>query len=175
MTVNEVRGLLAMIEATYPNFKVIDASATLKAWSYLLSEYPAKDIELAFKAFVTTNGTAFAPSVAELIAMTRKPFELSQLSEGEAWALVMKAIENSGYHAHEEFEKLPVECQKAIGAPNQLRDWAIDSSFNASVVGSNFQRAYRNVLERKRDMEALPVEMRNLIETSAAKLEARNG
>lgn len=160
MTKDEVKALLTMIDATYSTFKVEDASATLKAWAFLLEDQNAADINMAFKTYVNTSGSPYAPSTSELIALARKPYELLQMGEGEAWDIVRKAIGRSGWYAEEEFAKLPVECQRAVGSPSQLRTWAIDDNFNESVVMSNFQRSYRAVLQKEKEFDLLPAELR---------------
>lgn len=167
MTREETQKLLAIISAIYPNFKVQDKSATVEAWHLMLSEYSYQDMSIALKIFVNTSGKGFAPSVDQLIAMTRKPSELTQMSEGEAWALVNKAIGRSLYYAEEEFAKLPQEVQRAVGSAEQLRTWAVSTDYNGSVVSSNFMRAYRTVCERKQMVESLPAEVRDKLLTKA--------
>lgn len=160
MTRDETKKIIMIICATYPNFKPDNLTQTVDAWHFFLSDYPYETISMALKAYVTGSASGFAPSASELIATARRPSELSELNDMEAWGLVSKALRNGTYHSKEEFEKLPINVQKAVGSPTQLYIWATDDGYNESVTMSLFQRAYKNVLSRNRDIEAMPPEMR---------------
>ena len=170
MTREDTKGLLMTLMATYPNFKIEDKTATINAWHMFLEPYTQQQIIGALKIYATSNNSGFAPSVSQLLSLINKPSELSEMTEAEAWSLVSKAIRRSAYYSNEEFEKLPEEVQKAVGSPTQLFNWAIDEDYNEGVVMSLFQRNYRTVLQRKRDYNMLPPDMRlevnnpNLIE-----------
>lgn len=181
MTRDETQKLLAVIGATYPNFKPEDKTATVNAWSIFLEDFDYKQIETALKTYVRNNeGKGFAPSVDQLIHLTRKVEELNQMSEGEAWTRLRLAIGNSGWHAKEEFDKLPRDIQKAIGnSPAILYGWAIDENFNEAVVQSQFLRAFRIVQQRNRDVAYLPQEERAryelLQQASQMRIESQGG
>ena len=84
----------------------------------------------------------------------------------EAWALVSKAIRNSGYNSVEEFAKLPPSAQKAVGLPDQLRTWALDENYNEQVVSSNFMRCYRTELARHEELSKMPSDVKALIDNT---------
>lgn len=171
MTREETCKILAIIASTYPNFKPENKKQTVDAWEWALEEYDYKSISLALKAYITTSDGAFAPSVSQLIAMTRKTKELTTLSEGEAWAMVRVAVRNGLYGAEEEFSKLPKEVQKAVGSASMIRQWAMaDSSDLDTVIGSNFMRSYKTIVKREQEKEALPAEIRTLIESTNNKM-----
>jgi len=166
MTREETKKLLAIIDATYPNFKVEDAKTTLDAWHFLLEEEDYNQLSLALKTYIKTSGSGFAPSVSQLIDMAYKPKELNELSETQAWDLVSKAVSRSGYNAEEEFNKLPPLVQKAVGSPTMLHSWSqSDMEAFETVVASNFQRSYRTVVQRERDIARLPKEARVQLES----------
>jgi len=143
MTREDTKRLLMTIEAIYPYFKIRDLQITLDAWHEILSDQDAAAIFASLKHYTRTNATDFAPSVGQLI---QGAYELchksEELSPGEAWAMVYKALCRSNYYAEEEFNKLPATIQKAVGSPWQLRAWASDSSFNEGVASSNFRKVY---------------------------------
>lgn len=150
MTKQETAQLLAIISATYPNFKVENKTQTIDAWHWSLEEYPFNAIQMAYKVYIKTDKSGFAPSVNQLITNLQKPAELNSLSEGEAWALVKKAIQNGNYGAEEEYNKLPEIVQKAVGSPNMIRQWAMsDTAEVNTVIASNFQRTYKSVVQRE--------------------------
>ena len=152
MTDQETRKILMMIESIYPTFKVENVDETVEAWHWALSDYPAEAILISLQMYIRNNGTAFAPSVSQLINGIYKPQENQIPSEGEAWSLVKKAIQDGNYHAEERFNELPELVQKAVGSANMIRQWAqTDSEEVNTVIMSNFQRSYRIIVERSKE------------------------
>lgn len=163
MTREEARDIVHDVVACYPNFKPLNLSETVDAWHMMLEEYSKNDIIVALKAYVTTDKSGFAPSVGQIVDKLHTLSKAQELSETEAWALVSKAIRNSSYNSVEEFAKLPPLVQKAVGIPEQLREWAIDENYNEMVVSSNFMRSYKTVLSRKEENAKLPPNIRMLV------------
>lgn len=164
MTREEVKQLLAIIQAAFPNFKVADKTTAVNAWLMLLEEYPANDVMLAYKAFCKNDNSGFAPSVSQLISQLEKPKELAVMDDAKAWDLVKKAIMRSTYHSQEEFDRLPPTIQKAIGSANMLYSWAIDENYADGVISSQFLKNYRQVCQRQKDYDRLPRELQNRVE-----------
>ena len=167
MNSEETSRVLAIIQATFPTWKVSDTDreVTLKAWHTVLADYPYEQIVYALKAYIKTDTKGFAPSPGQLINMLVSHASSDTApNEGIAWSMVYKAICNGGYHAKEEFEALPEEIQKAVGNFEQIRNWAMDSDFNEGVTASNFKKAYRQVLERKKEEMMLGPKLVNMLE-----------
>lgn len=153
MTREETKELLMMIRAIYPNFNVKPAemTPTINAWHLMLEEYSTENVKAALNIYVKTNNTGFAPSVSQLIGSMYEPMENEQLSEGEAWYLVKQAIQGANYHAEENFENLPPIIQRAVGGPSMLRQWGMtDSDEVNTVIMSDFQRTYRDLLSKQK-------------------------
>ena len=108
------------------------------------------------------SGTAVADirtKATEIIA----PAEES-MSELQAWALVQRALRNSGYNSEEEFAKLPEACQRAVGTAANLKEWALmDSDQVATIEQSHFIRNYRTSVQRMKEEARLPENVRMLI------------
>lgn len=166
MTRDDTKQILAVIDATYPNFKVENPTETINAWHFFLADYDYNKIAIALKAYVATSGSGFAPSAAELIDMANKSYQYNIETEQGAWDMVSKALRNSAYNSREEFEKLPPLVQKAVGSPAQLREWALDPNFNHSVESSNFKRQFRELAQQDIKLKRMPMEMRAMIEQS---------
>lgn len=164
MTREQIQDFLAMIQATYPNFNPPSKTAAINAWTMALEEYEEKAVHMAFKLYMQTNASGFAPVPGQIIDKIHAMTQPQELNEMEAWSLVSKAIRNSGYNSVEEFTKLPLLAQKAVGLPDQLRTWALDENYNEEVVSSNFIKCYRNELARQRELQKMPQNVRNLIE-----------
>ena len=164
MTEKEVRQLLAMTQAVYPNYNPPSREAAVNAWLMCLSEYDNNVVMAAFKAYMTTNTSGFAPAPGQLIEILQTLTQPSELNEIEAWSIVRKALRNCGYNAEQEFAKLPTVVQKAVGTPQQLKIWACDSEFNENVVSSNFIKTYRTEVKRATELNKMPNDVRKLIE-----------
>ena len=165
MTEKEVRQLLAMTQAVYPNYNPPSREAAVNAWLMCLSEYDNNVVMAAFKAYMTTNTSGFAPAPGQLIEILQTLTQPSELNELEAWSIVRKALKNCGYNSEQEFAKLPTVVQKAVGTPQQLKIWACDSEFNENVVSSNFIKTYRTEVKRATELNKMPENVKKLIET----------
>lgn len=164
MTEKEVRQLLAMTQAVYPNYNPPSREAAVNAWLMCLSEYDNNVVMAAFKAYMTTNTSGFAPAPGQLIQILQTLTQPSELNELEAWSIVRKALRNCGYNSEQEFAKLPTVVQKAVGTPQQLKIWACDSEFNENVVSSNFIKTYRTEVKRATELNKMPSDVKKLIE-----------
>jgi len=173
MTRDETKELLMTIQAVYPNFKVAkeQMSITINAWNTMLAEYPVEAVNAAFQIYVKSNNTGFAPSVSQLIGCMFKPTENDQLTEGEAWALVKRAIKDGGYHAEERFNELPPLVQRAVGGASMIHQWAmVDSDEINTVVMSNFQRTYKAILSKQDFNNRVPSAIADVVRLVADKV-----
>ena len=163
MTREETQDFMAMLQGAYPNFNPPNKTVAVNAWKMALEDYEEKQAHLAFKLYMQTDTSGFAPAPGQIIDKIHGLTQPSELNEMEAWSLVSKAIRNSGYNSVEEFAKLPPLVQKAVGLPDQLRTWALDENYNEQVVMSNFQRAYKIELQREKELQKIPKAVRNMI------------
>ena len=175
MTREDIQKLLILVSATYPNFKPEDLTGTVDAWLWLLKDYDTAAIMASFEIYVKTDRSGFAPSVSQLIGGIHEASDNSYLTESQAWALVKKAIQDGNYHAVERFEELPPLVQKAVGSANMIQQWAgTDSDEVNTVIMSNFQRAYRTVVERAKYDERVPSKLQDICKAVAAKVSLNN-
>lgn len=171
MTVNDARKIIAVMLVSYPNFKPIDTELMATTWADMLNEYSYEQISVALKCYITTDTSGFAPSIGQLIDKLKTVEQPQELNELQAWGLVRKAINNSGYHSEEEFAKLPPLVQKAIGTPGQLKQWGLsDIESIETVAQSNFMRTYRAVAKREDEVSRMPKEIRQLIQQNEPKI-----
>lgn len=167
MTVKEARKLIAVFMVTYPNYKPIDTELAATVWADATEEYTYEQINMAFKVYMQTNKSGFAPAPGQLIEKIHEITQPQELNEMEAWALVYKAMCNSSYNSVEEFAKLPPLVQKAVGLPSNLREWALTENLNLEVVSSNFMRNYNAVVAREREFAKMPSEVKTIIQNIA--------
>lgn len=171
MTVNDARKIIAVMLVSYPNFKPIDTELMATTWADMLNEYSYEQVSVALKCYITTDTSGFAPSIGQLIDKLKTVEQPQELNELQAWGLVRKAINNSGYHSEEEFAKLPPLVQKAVGTPGQLKQWGLsDIESMETVAQSNFMRTYRAVVKREDEVSRMPIEIRQLIQQNEPKI-----
>lgn len=163
-TDKETRKIIAVLMVAYPNYKPINIDFTVSVWTDTLSDYSYSDVDMAIKAYISTDTSGFAPAIGQVIDKIKSITTPRQMTDAEAWALVRKAISDSSYNAKDRFNELPVTCQRAVGSPAQLRMWALDASYNENVVSSNFMRCYRTEVTRQSELSRMPSEVRQIIE-----------
>ena len=174
MTREETQKLLMAISAIYPNFKPEDKTLTIDSWHWALEEYPAPAIKAALQIYIKTNGTGFAPSVSQIIACMHAPKTNEYLTEGEAWALVKKAIADGNYHSEERYNELPETVQRAVGGPQMLRQWAMcETSEVNTVIMSNFQRTYKAILSKQDFNNKVPPQIAEVINGVVQQIEQK--
>lgn len=167
MTREETVKIIRIICGSFPNFKPSDLSETVDIWNMMLDEYTYNQIAGALKSYILSDSTGFAPSIGQLIAKVKTIEEPAQLNETEAWGLVSKAIRNGYYGAVEEFSKLPPLVQKAVGTPDNLRNWSQTNLESVeTVIQSNFLRSYRIEAQRAAEISKMPSNIKTMIENT---------
>ncbi len=169
MTAAETSKILAVLKTAYPasyqHMTVTDLKMMVKVWSDMLSDCDYGDVNNAVKAYITTNESNFAPSVGKIRSLIVKlnSSESGRLTAQEASTILLKAIANSGYHAAEEFEKLPPIIQRVVREPQALFEWSqMNMETLHSVIMSNFQRSYQVALRQETENARLPEDLRRL-------------
>lgn len=162
MKLEETRQILSILKTNYPqsfrNWDIKQSQDFLNLWAEAFKDEPVGLVATAVKSIIYSDTREFAPNIGQVKAMIHKISTVNNsLTEQEAWNLVYKALENSGYHAEEEFKKLPPTVQKIVGSPSVLKEWCMMNIDELnSVVASNFQRSYRARAKHEEEMQALP-------------------
>ena len=167
MTREETVKIIRIICDCYPNYKPNDLSETVNAWQMMLDEYSYNQVSMALKVYITSDSSGFAPNIGQLVAKIQTISQPQELDGLTAWGLVSKALRNGTYGAVEEFNKLPPLVQKAVGLPDNLKNWAT-SDYKAieTVIQSNFLKTYENVVKRETEINRMPNNIKSLIETT---------
>lgn len=167
MTRDETVKIIRIMCDCYSNYKPSNLSETVDVWNMMLEEYDYSQISMALKTYVHSDTSGFAPSIGQLLDKLHAIQNPQELNEMEAWLLVSKALRNGTYGAVEEFNKLPPLVQKAVGGPDNLRNWAqTDSKSIENVVQSNFMRTYSTVVNRAKEYRKMPKDIQALIEST---------
>lgn len=180
MTRDETIAILGILRTAYPNFyRDVSRDAALQTvtlWADMFREDPAELVSAAVKALIASRTEGWPPNIGEVKAKMQTITSPDELSEGQAWALVEKACRNGIYGYREEFDNLPPAVQKAVGTPNQLREWAIlDGGELKTVVASNFMRSFRTMQKREKETAMIPADVRNLLSAVADRLSLPGG
>lgn len=165
MTREEFSIIVKGLKAVYTDVKFIPDKDAFNVWYAMLSDVPYEVMSLATQMYMAKG--RFAPTIADLRErveiITKRDDEQAELS---AWGLVSKAIRDSTYHSKERFEELPPLVKEAVGTAENLHNWGLsDISSVETVIQSNFIKAYRNVVARSKQMEGLPQNILQKIET----------
>lgn len=168
MTRDDVIKIMSVLRGAYPHFyrdiSKQEAYDTINLWTDMFSRDDASIVAAAVKSLIDGDDKGFPPTIGQVKAKMRLLVGSDELTEAEAWNLVSKAVKNGLYGAVEEFEKLPPAVKRIVGSPSQLRDWAsMDSDTLHSVVASYFQRSYKVVATREKEIAALPDDVKKLI------------
>ena len=161
---DDVKKFLAMVQGTYSNFKPVDKTAAVNAWTIALEDFTFGQVQVAFKMYMMSDASGFAPSPGQIIQNIQTITRPAHLNEMEAWSLVSKALRH-GSAAEEEFDKLPPIVQRAVGQPSNLRNWSVTDNVTVEgVIQSNFIKTYRAILAQEQQKEVLPKNLQSAIE-----------
>ena len=164
VTRDETIELLMMVQAAFPNYKPPDKTVAVNTWFLMLADYPYQQVQMALKAYIATDTSGFAPSIGQIIDKMQMINSHAEQNEMEAWSLVSKALRNGNYKSREEFEKLPDLAKEAVGSPENIHNWAqSDIKSIESVIQSNFIKSYRLVVNRQKEIQKLPKEIKAMI------------
>lgn len=164
MKMEQFATLVKGMKAVYSDPKFIADKDAIMVWYEFFKDDDYMVVQAAIQKYMANN--EFPPTIAGIRKIMNEIVNPETgMNEMEAWSLVYKAICNSAYKASEEFEKLPKECQKAIGNPAILKEWArLDIQEVNTVIQSNFMRSFKVEKKRSQELEQLPQSTRSVIQ-----------
>lgn len=180
MNKQETKKVIASLMAAYPahyrQFTTTDIDNLVSVWHSVFEDYSYNEASAGVKVFLASDVKGFPPSPGQVIEciLKAKKDESAEITEDMAWAMVLKAIRNSGWHAEEEFNKLPEIVKKIIREPGTLHRMAIDDNFNMGVEESLFRRSFRSQVEHERLDAKIPSSVKRLINSTAAQISVNN-
>ncbi len=168
-----VLSMMALYSRFYPDPEGMMGLMT-ESWYLVLGDIPYQDAVTGLKWYARADTAGFPPSPGQIVHRVQMAREAadqhSWMGEGEAWSLVSKAIEDSAYHAEEQFSRLPPVIQRAVGSPSALRQMGQEEKL--SVTRGQFARSYEQAVARTRAEASMPEEVRALAERTMERLEA---
>ena len=101
MTKKDTYQLLAVLQAFYPDsFRgLTDAATQMKVslWQEAFADEPGDVVIAAAKAYASTDTKGFMPTPGQIKEQIMLLQKQDELSEQDAWGLVLKALSNSTY------------------------------------------------------------------------------
>lgn len=170
MSKEEFAMLIKGMKSIYTFDGFLQDNYTKEMWYSLLCDLPYEYAAAALKHHMQTNPKV--PTPADIRNGAYQLTKPESLSDSEAWAMVSKAISNSGYYSEREYNHLPHEIQKAVGSARQLFVWSqTDSNSVETVIQSQFLRSYRTEVARAEQRAKMSPDVLKLAEGSQKRLE----
>lgn len=168
MTREQTKAVLMTIIAAYPSYK--PAAKTVDVWAAILEPYDYKEIGKGLAAYMRSDTSGFAPTPGQIIAASKTALA-PDLSDGEAWGMVVLAMRNSTYGAEREFAKLPEVVRRAVGSPAVLTAWGQLAESSLAGAEASFKRSYKAEVQRA-DVKDSTAQRISLAETDRYKIPA---
>lgn len=166
MTRKETGIIMDILTAAYPRFCAgnADMRNVINLWAEMFTHDDVAMVAAAVKSVIESDEKGFPPTIGQVKAKMRLLTSGNELTEADVWGMVAKALRNGIYGSAEEFAKFPPTVKRIVGSAEQLREWAtMDSETVHSVVASNFQRSYRSIAAREREIAKLPADVKALL------------
>jgi len=182
MTIQETAEIMDILTIAYPQFyngrNAPDPEKSLALWASMFREDGVVLVVAAVKALIVSEQSNFPPSIGAVKAKIRQITTPKELTEGEAWALVARAVRRLDWlNPGKAFLSLPEDIRQCVHDPSVLVEWGkAEESSLSTVIASNFQRTYRAKKAANREYEALPPDIKTMIDGMTEKigLEATN-
>lgn len=168
MNKDEFKVIIKAMKSVYTDPKFLPDADAWNVWFALLGDLPYAQVNIAVQKYMLTE--KFPPTIADIRSAAIEVIDDSEtdMSELEAWAYVRKAMSNSLYNSQSEFNRLPMACQKAVGDPSVLKDWAMADEMKLTQIEQRFAYAYRSAVERiKQDAKMPPAIKKQISELTS--------
>lgn len=156
MTKAETAKLLAYIAIAYPNGKVEPNEPTVNLWAQFTDDVPYAFAKLAVDAMIATS--PYPPTIAALRESVAKSTTdaRGEMSAGEAWSKVRKAISKYGSYR-------PEQAHDALGdalwtAIEHVGGWKYicTTEDEQSTLSAQFERRYKAAQEQAKYRQQVP-------------------
>ena len=151
------------LKMTYLNFyKDIskeEYAMLVELWHEDFIDIPYKAVRLAFSQYKNSPNGKFPPVAGQIKDIIARMNPTQNVTPNEAYALVYKAICNSGYYenAKEEYNKLPSNIQRVISVERLMQLAKSEDEASLVTFEASFKREYVKALEEKKSFDALPL------------------
>lgn len=154
MTRKETGAVMDTLRVAYPQFyrgnQERESALAVKLWAELFAQDDLKTVLAAVKRLIALDTRGFPPAIGAVKEQVWRLQHPQELDAAGAWALAAKAVNSPDYEAA--FAALPEEVRQVVGSPAQLAQWGrMEESAFQSVAASNFQKSYRERMNRRKE------------------------
>lgn len=165
----ETGQIMDILKTAYPKYyfetKGEKTEKAVALWAEMFKDDSFSVVAAAVKSLIASDTKGFPPVIGQVKEKIRLLTQVQAESEMEAWKKVLKAVRVSTYDAEVEFMKFPPIIKRIVGSPSTLREWAkMDSEKLHTVVASNFQRSYKTIAAREKEVNDLPPDIRSIVQ-----------
>ena len=158
-TLEEIARIIGILKMAYPNFgsrlTENEWAALPRIWHRLLVDLPSELIEAATMNFITSSGSAFPPSIAELRDSAYRLVNYHELSPEEAWGQATQKI--GGISEPDPIVRQTIKIMGTAYFRFRLEE-------NESVDRAHFFRIYDTLRKRRREAAMMLPEVRSVVE-----------
>lgn len=157
MTREETKSVLTIIIEEYPQyFKNASMGSKLDIWYEMFADDNVSLVKIALKRLIGT--LKYPPTIAEIKECMYSLTNTNEMNTLEAWNILKKSLRHDRQQANAQFEKLPIEIQKAIRNSDSLVEWStVESSFLETAVYNRFKEMYESEIKRIKIQSITPV------------------
>lgn len=143
--------LMTIAKMYYPEAKTLpNGKLGTELWYEQIKEFDFNLMKQGLDDYARTN--QFPPRLCHFIDFGMATNEAEYPEPEQAWSILYKTICNSGYHAEEEFSKLPKYLQEAAGSPWNLRAMAATDEDTLNRTDKiNFLISYKAIVKRYKE------------------------
>lgn len=183
MTDSDAGKLIYTIRAVYPGhfqkYSQADLKNMVAAWTLVLGDFTYEQASVGLRIYMASDTKGFPPTPGQVIDCLSKHLgdQTLELTNTECVSMIRRALRNSSYHAEDEYNKLPEICQRAVGTPRNLQEWAVLNSDEVeTVVMSQIIRSLEAMRRRMKDDARLPGQIKKMIDAKGGrpKIEEHN-
>lgn len=166
MNRKEILSMLSILKSAYPNFyrniTKQEAEQTVNLYEEMFKDYDSRIVLLAVKELI--NSYEYPPTIATIKNKIYSLLNINEESDLDLWERLLKAIRNGTYGSKKEFELLPQIIKDYLKSPYQLQELAsMNSDDIHSVVKGQFLREIKILKERKKEIDKLSPEVKNIL------------
>lgn len=154
MNIEETRSILRVLRLNYPHsFKDLtpeDTEEYLNLWQSFFKDDDYTLVKMAVKSIIASDTREFAPNIGQV---KNKMFELQpvkQIDVGSAWDKVLRSARCDRQLAKDEFKKLPIVVQQALGTENFLVELGYSDKESQKYFRKEFESKLMEVLQNEK-------------------------
>ena len=166
MNLEETIKVLSVYKLAYPNAynRTTENEAIMmsKLWQSQFNDYEFNIVWAGINSEIATNKNGYPASIGQIKDIITNLINDS-IDTNEVWLAVRKALRNSCYNSHDEFEKLDPITQQLIGNPRELNRLGQCSKNDLKFYQIDFIKRYNDIIHKKKEMKKIPNKIKGMV------------